>query len=130
MSDIQEKFKEALLKGLERAAYSDRLCKDSGRECVVLFGNKRICLGKKNVWSSYNYANRAIQRYIVDGKSWWISDSNTWRRMYNFLPGPSIPAEFKRLGKSIRKEWAERNLRIVPLRDYMHAEFMRAQHKK
>ena len=125
-----KKFKEILLKRLKESCYRSRVAKDSSREHVVLLGNQRIELNNKSIWSSEKCAQRAIEKYIKAGKSWNLSIESMWKCVVNGDWNTKAPAQIGMMAVSIREEWADKNLRIIPLRDYMVLEYNRNKDKQ
>jgi len=125
-----KKFKETLVKRLKESCYRSRVAKDSSKEHVILLGNQRVELNNKSIWSSEKCAQRAIDRYIVAGKSWMLGTISVWRNGVKCDYTSNIPAGLEEIAAPIRKEWADKNLRIIPLRDYMVLEYNRNKDKQ
>lgn len=82
-------------------------------------------MNSKIVWSSKKRAENAIERYIVSGNIWWLNTNRIWRSVVgNYIA--YAPAEARFIAHKIRKEWADKNLIVIPLRDYMVFEHKRA----
>lgn len=125
-SDMK-KFKEALIKKLDKCCYRSRATKDSGKEYVVLLGNQRVEINGKRTWTSEKSAQNAISRYIVSGKAWGLGANSVWRYEIDSNYTNDIPKELEKIAAPIRLEWARKNLRTIPLRDYMMLEYNRAK---
>jgi hypothetical protein len=121
-----ERFKSKILSRLYKEFDSNKVCEDSSRECVILLDGSRVTVNNKNVWSSRLYAQRALKR-IVDDKGIFMSTHRVYKLVFGHY---TVPDEFVNFGKRICEEWIKNHIKIVPLRDYMTLEHMRAKHGK
>lgn len=132
MNDVTEddvkKFREELERCMDRGCYKTKTCKDSSLECVILNKGKRIALKGKGIWSTKKYAEKAIQKSVIEGKLWWTDTDRVWNSaMNNYKSDP--PFSIQLLAKEMREAWAEKNLIIMPLREYMVFEHKRLSSK-
>jgi len=128
MQDFEEDFKKEMLARLNRACYRSRICKDSSKEHIILIANKRVTINNKSIWCSEKSAQKAIERYIVDGKHWNLGSNSVWKGVAGLSSVP--PSTIHTASYEIREGWAKKNLRIMPLRDYMTLEHKRSKASK
>ena len=106
--------------------YQSRATKDSGKECVILMDNKRVEIGNKSIWSSESYARRIIRKFAT-GNHWHLDNSNIW---YYSMNNNNTPPDIEKVAASIRQEWIDKHLRVMPLREYMVFEHRRIKNKR
>jgi hypothetical protein len=122
-----KKFKKSLLNNLDKSCCSSRVTKDSSKEHIILRGNQRITINGKSVWSSKKVAQKAIERYIINGKNWRLNITHLWKREVKHDWSAIVPPGLEKIAAPIRAKWAEKNLRVIPLRDYMVLEHNRTK---
>jgi len=120
---------KALSYRLKATCRPSKACKDSKLEHIILMGNQRIDLKGKSVWSSKKYAEKAINNYIIKGNCYMLSTNYIYRSISSDWY-VTAPEDITTLCNEFRKKWAEQNLRVVPLRDYMVFEHNREKHGK
>jgi len=120
--NLRSKLFDDIKDSIERFART-KACKDSGLECVILCDGKRIELGNKRIWSTKKYAERAIQSKLVRGGAWWLNTNNDY--ILTYMPPAVAQTHIDKFVKGIRREWVEKHLIVMPLREYMAFEHKR-----